>query len=116
MQCALLISHDQDAHAVRVSEKLTARGVEALVLDTAKAPREVGFTINYQSSAPLTLSLRGARLRGDDLIGVWWRRPAGSPALRNAAGMQQYIKAETEVVIRSMYEFLPDANWISAPE
>lgn len=72
----LLVSHEEDEHALAVSLHLANRGVEPVLLDLARLP-ERGLSIHLGAGRPGRFALGAARGVADPAAcaSVWWRRP-----------------------------------------
>ena len=113
----IIVSYGDDGHKNHFLEVANKAGVETLLFDAGGYPtekEEIG--ILYDGANPrLSLSIDGHLIDASEISGVWWRRPRGAKVDGRTA-MEHYIHLEGEVVVRSLRDFLPRANWISDPE
>ena len=75
---ALVVSHDDDAHASRVLELLAAWSVPAYLFDIASLPHEATLTIDDADPTAPRAWLRAGGSGEVELTAataVWWRRP-----------------------------------------
>src|SRR3989338_2683726 len=119
MDIVIVVSYPKDGHATRVIEKLTTAGVLAVLWDISKFPKnsEISYltdTVSYRTTCRLHVGDRS--FIDSEVLGVFWRRPRGIAPDRKPTGLEEYIRLESEVVIRSLVHMLPTANWISSPE
>lgn len=74
----VVISHEEDQHALRVIAELHARGHETYLLDIAKFPSEVTLSVEYEDPAAPSICVTpsdGAEVDLGAASSVWWRRP-----------------------------------------
>ncbi|CDX40080.1 putative RimK domain protein ATP-grasp [Mesorhizobium sp. ORS 3359] len=75
----LIISSPEDVHSLSVAHSLTKMGVDPLIVDSASFPlvSQIVFSPHRRDCWPaFSLSVSGRRVTNDNLVGVWWRRPA----------------------------------------
>ena len=58
MKTILIVSHDQDKHAITILEKLKNRGEDVILLDYAKYPNEWQADISIQKKQTVITRLR----------------------------------------------------------
>lgn len=51
----------------------------------------------------------------NEVDGVWWRRPLGAKLENKPSKMKVYVNSESEVLVRSLSDFVTNSNWISDP-
>jgi glutathione synthase/RimK-type ligase-like ATP-grasp enzyme len=96
----------------------TKKGFHAILFDVSLFPSHYNLSINYNERyATGSIEADDTMIRFEDIKGVWWRRPLGQfkPV---KSPLQSYINTESEIVTRSLYQFLkpPHCNWISLPD
>lgn len=115
----IVVSYGDDSHKNHFLKIAHKAGVETLLFDAGGYPSQTQndqISIEYKDADPqLTLTISGQLLNPNEIGGVWWRRPRGAK-IKNCTAMEQYIRLEGEVVIRSLKDFLPNVNWVSDPE
>lgn len=113
----IVVSYGDDGHKNHFLNTACEAGIEIVLFDAGgypQEPDEIGF--DYCAVEPsLSLVINGNLISDRDVVGVWWRRPRGGKN-GDKNPLAQYIHLEGEVVIRSLKEFLPNANWVSDPE
>lgn len=115
----LIISHPADEHAVAVLERLGGRGADALLLDTARFPRDIRMSIAH---APGGASRAAVVIDGveQDLAAVgavWWRRPLPFELHDELLGTddRSFAHGECYAALRGLWSCL-DAHWLNDPE
>lgn len=118
MDTVLVVSYPKDEHAVCVLRKAKDLGIKAILWDISRFPLQsrISYFIYPQSETKSVLNIRGSELRDGGFKGIFWRRPQGVAPKKKNPGLKEYMRLESEVVIRSLYDFFPDANWLSSPE
>ena len=113
----IVVSYGDDGHKTHFLNAAQAAGVEAVTFDAGGYPNGVDeVSFDYCAAKPrLSLSIDGIAIDAEEVRGVWWRRPRGALGV-NRNLLEQYMRFEGEVVIRSLKEILPHANWVSDPE
>lgn len=112
----LIVSYGDDMHKNHVMSRAEYMGISTLVFDAGSYPNKSDFiTINYDAVGEVTLSLGGHTVCGSEISGIWWRRPRSSD-LHKLTPLQQYMRIEGEVVIRSLQDLIVDTTWVSDPE
>jgi hypothetical protein len=119
MSTILVISHQDDAHAVEVLQRLRQRGAYAVLFDTGRIPRACALTIEHG----LGESWSGSALVGGERVdfaavrAAWWRRPQAlelHPELRGAED-RGFAIGETHAAVTGLWSCL-DASWINPPD
>lgn len=114
----LVISHPGDDHAVAVLARLRQIGAEALMLDTARFPRETRLSIGHSGTAgSIRATIEGAEHDLARTRSVWWRRPlpfvidpeVGRP------NDSAFAYGECSAAISGLWSCL-DARWMNDPE
>ena len=120
MGTAIVVSHSADAHATSVVAKCIKLGYDAVLWDISLYPKGSSVTIKTSSGTTQSktiINIGDRRFAGDDVSGVFWRRPQGAVPEKNPRGMSEYVRQESEVVRRSLIDLLPTrTNWMSHPE
>jgi glutathione synthase/RimK-type ligase-like ATP-grasp enzyme len=114
----LVISHEQDPHAVRVIGHLRASGREVLLLNLAELPDRASLSIAYNGAGrPRIDYVRadGSSHALDRASAVWWRRPQ-VPDLASIADPQVglFTANEWNEAINGLWQLL-DARWMNSP-
>ncbi len=115
----LVVSHTNDSHAVQVLEGLNARGQRALLLDTARFPREVQLDVGHDTggASVARVHLDGRTVDLTETRVVWWRRP--NPFVLHdelAQGeAQEFAWAECHAALMGLWPCL-DAHWVNDPQ
>ena len=115
----LVISQPHDVHALEVVRCLEQRGVEVLIFDSGRLPRETRLTLEYTADCAWS----GAALTDGQVIdltrvrSVWWRRPQPFTLHPEVGGAQDqaFALAETHAAVAGLWPLL-DAHWINDPE
>lgn len=119
MKKIIIVSYGDDGHTKCLLEEAGKNGIEAILFDAGGYPitDKEEISIDYENgiSPKLRMSIGGTTVNGEDVSGIWWRRPRGTKSF-GRSGMDQYMHLEGEVVIRSLKEFLLHINWVSDPE
>ncbi len=118
MKKILIVSYGDDSHKnclVSTAERL---GHESILFDAGGYPNTGDeLSVDLTGTEPaIKMHLSNSPIKPGEIAGVWWRRPRGSKANQNLNGLDQYKHLEGEVLIRSLADLLPNANWISDPE
>lgn len=115
----LVISHADDVHAAEVLARLRGRGVDAVLFDTGRIPRDTALTIEHADGASWrgAAPLDGKPLDLTTVRSVWWRRPQPFSLHAELAGAldQGFALAETHAAVAGLWALL-DARWINDPE
>lgn len=115
MKSIIIVSYKEDQHALFLREKAKKKGLSVVIFDPSLYPINSEISLEYRDDKSLFFNVWGNKyLKQEKTKGIWWRRPNG--LRKNKNPLEQYISSESEVVIRSLFEFLPDVNWISGPE
>lgn len=115
----LVISHTHDAHAADVLARLRQRGLEPVLFDTGRVPRETPLTIEHDPrsgwSAHTRIDGRDVDLRR--VRSVWWRRPQpfGLDAAVGGADDRHFALSETHAAVSGLWTLL-DATWMNDPD
>lgn len=113
----LIISSDDDVHALAVMHELSQMGVPHLLLNTADFPAKASIIIEPGLASPT----RVIRYRGRDIdlaqvTSVWWRRP--QPYQMHAEltdpVADNFAIRELDEAIEGLYLML-DATWLNEP-
>jgi glutathione synthase/RimK-type ligase-like ATP-grasp enzyme len=115
MKNVVIVSHSKDAHAIYVTEKAKSKGVNVILLDTGIYPQNGQISINLFETNCLKIKSCNTSVSSEDINGIWWRRPLGSKSKTELSKIDKYMKSEGEVIIRSLYDFTSNSNWISDP-
>lgn len=117
----LLVSHLVDGHTVRVLEALRRAGADAVLLDTARIPREVALSVAHAPgggpfAAELRLEGRWRRLSEEARV-VWWRRPLPYALHEEVTGPDErgFAFAECEAAMSGLWASL-DVAWMNHPD
>ncbi|MEK7535887.1 MAG: MvdC/MvdD family ATP grasp protein [Patescibacteria group bacterium] len=114
----VVVSYPDDKHATRVMKRAQTLGKEAILWDISEYPKNSDITFTYAggSGKELLIGINGKRLSASQISGIYWRRPRGQKGPKENSRIDEYIRLESEVAIRSLCDFLPQVNWISHPE
>jgi hypothetical protein len=74
---AVIIAPETDLHAQVVATRLREIGGEPILLDSAEFPTRWRLSIELSLATRMVFSLQyeDKRINGEDVAGVWWRRP-----------------------------------------
>jgi hypothetical protein len=115
----LVISHAADVHATEVVSRLSRRGLEPVLFDTGRLPREVGLTIEHGLGERWGANalIDGDRLDLTLVRAVWWRRPQpfGLHPELGGADDRGFAWGETQAAVSGLWSCL-DAHWINPPD
>jgi glutathione synthase/RimK-type ligase-like ATP-grasp enzyme len=114
----LVISHEQDPHAMRVIGHLRASAREVLLLNLAELPDRATLSIAYNGRArPRIEYVRadGSCHALDEVSAVWWRRPQ-APDLASIADphVSLFTANEWNEALNGLWQLL-DARWMNDP-
>ena len=112
----LIISSEQDDHAVVVLEQLQHRNMHAHLLDLSEFPQHLPLSIRYtqQASSSYQASLGSLDLAAVKV--VWWRRPQPfqpHPDITDQAALS-FVYAESHAAVSGLW-LNTDAFWINHP-
>lgn len=118
MSTVLVVSYRGDGHAVQVMKKMDVLGQDAILWDISKFPTKtkISFLLSPDNSPVSCIEIGDRKLEASEVTVVFWRRPRGAASFSRQTKIGQYIKAESEVVIQSLFDYCPRANWLSPPE
>ena len=113
-----IISHDDDVHATRVIERLSAEGRETQLLDIGRFPNHATMAIEYEDPTAPTVSLvpeSGAAVELTNSSAVWWRRPQ-FPDLSGLTDHDAlgFAHGEWHEALNGMYQLLC-CPWMNPP-
>ena len=114
----LLVSTKLDPHVDMIANKLNQRNIPFVRFNTEDFPLRVSTTIgfeNHKSTQELKFPY-GRSINGDEISGVWYRRPAQfkfPPEFTPV--IQLFAEEESRSTIRGLWEIL-DCVWINHPE
>lgn len=115
----LIISHTHDIHAMDVLARLRQRGIEPIVLDTGRIPRETHLAIAHDP-----LSGWGGWVLSDGschdlrlVRSAWWRRPQPFNLAAEVGGPddRHFALSETHAAVSGLWSLL-DATWMNEPD
>ncbi len=114
----LVISHTHDVHAIEVLGHLERRGVDAVLFDTGRIPRETQLAIGHSADGwHATAKVDGRLLDMNSVRAVWWRRP--QPFALHAEIITPedhgFALGETHAAVSGLWSLL-DARWINDPD
>ncbi len=114
----IVISHTNDLHATLVIEKALSMGYQTDLVDLAHYPKSGQISIHIPKTgvAEMEFDINEISVRAEQVAGIWWRRPNGGRKQGNSTPMRDYVASESEIVVRTFRDFIPQANWISDPE
>lgn len=114
----LIVSHLADPHATTVLDHLAKTGTDAVLLDTARFPREIRLNIAHASGQRSTSSLSICGIRHDmsSIRVVWWRRPQPFEVQGDVASSEDrgFAYNECHAAITGLWSSL-DARWVNDP-
>ncbi len=114
----LVVSHLADPHATTVLDQLARAGADAVLLDTARFPREIRLDIGHANGQRSTASLLICGIRHDmeSVRAVWWRRPQPFEVQVDVAGNDDrgFAYGECHAAISGLWSSL-DARWVNDP-
>ncbi|MCH6484698.1 hypothetical protein MMG85_14150 [Pseudoxanthomonas sp. LH2527] len=115
----VVISHPDDAHAMRVIRCLEERGEPVLLLDLAQLPRHATLTVDYRHGPRPQIRYRqadGTVHPLHDASAVWWRRPQ-APDLSEVTDPQTHMFTANEwnEALNGLWQLLQDARWMNEP-
>ncbi|MBD9436720.1 alpha-L-glutamate ligase [Pseudoxanthomonas sp. PXM03] len=115
----VVISHPDDAHAMRVVRCLEERGEPVLLLDLAQLPRRATLTVDYRHGPRPRIRYRtddGQVHRLDQASAVWWRRPQ-APDLSDVSDPQTHLFTANEwnEGLNGLWQLMLDARWMNDP-
>ncbi len=116
MKTILIVSYTGDEHATFVQREAKKSGFKVVVFDSSVYPASSEISFRYDKFSKFFFRLGKKMLNTGEICGVWWRRPNGLKKTKKQDPMDLYINLESEMVIRSVRDFLPKVNWISDPE
>jgi glutathione synthase/RimK-type ligase-like ATP-grasp enzyme len=115
----LIISHTHDVHAMDVLGKLQQRGIDPVLFDTGRIPRETRLAITHD---PANGWGAWAHADGRDIDlasvrSVWWRRPQpfGIDAAIGGGDDRHFVLSETHAAVSGLWSLL-DATWMNEPD
>ena len=115
----LIVSHLADEHTTAVLARLARAGAPAVVLSTARFPREIRLSIRHRNGAPSTLSalIDGVERDLAAVRAVWWRRPQPFELDAHIGGEddRSFALGECHAAISGLWSCL-DAQWMNHPE
>ncbi len=114
----LVISHTHDVHAIEVLGHLERRGVDAVLFDTGRLPRETRLSITHGAEGwHAQTFFDGRHLDMTAVRAVWWRRPQPFAVHAEICGLedQQFALSETHAATSGLWSLL-DARWINDPD
>lgn len=115
----VVISHPDDAHAMRVIRSLEERGESVLLLDLAKLPKQATLTVDYRHGPRPRIRYRrddGRVFPLHEASAVWWRRPQ-APDLSDVTDPQTHMFTANEwnEALNGLWQLLQDARWMNEP-
>ena len=115
----LIISHTHDLHAMDVLAKLRQRGIDPLLFDTGRIPRETQLGIYHDPSSGWA---GWAKIDGIDadlnrVRSAWWRRPQpfSLDCAVGGADDRHFALSETHAAVSGLWSLL-DATWMNEPD
>jgi hypothetical protein len=109
-QTDVIIALEADAHAQVVANRLEALGRRGIILDYALFPSQWKLTVHLSNDAPVryVLEHNGTILNGDDVAGVWWRRPRQyiAPEPVGESHLRQFIVYESREAFEGWLHYL----------
>lgn len=115
----LVVSHTHDAHAMDVLARLRQRGIEPVLFDTGRVPRETRLTIGHD---PATGWAAWAKADGREIDltqvrSAWWRRPQpfDLDVAVGGADDRHFALSETHAAVGGLWSLL-DATWMNEPD
>lgn len=113
----LIISSDDDIHALSVMSELTQMGVPHLLLNTADFPAKASIIVEPGLSQPTrVIQYRGQRIDLGQVTSVWWRRPQPYQMHEELTDpiADHFAIRELDEAIEGLYLML-DATWLNDP-
>jgi glutathione synthase/RimK-type ligase-like ATP-grasp enzyme len=114
----LVVSHEQDPHAMRVIRHLGASGQQVLLFNLTELPDRASLSIEYDAHGHPRIDY--ARSSGPsyplhEVKSVWWRRPQ-APDLSSVTDPQVnlFTANEWHEAINGLWQLL-DARWMNNP-
>jgi hypothetical protein len=106
----MILTATLDAHADRVAEKLTARGVEFIRFNPAQFPSQAELSLSYSAKGKAECCLRvdGELIDVSRLRSIWYRRPE-RPAPHEEITDQvsrDFIEEECETIVQDIWNLL----------
>ena len=115
----LIVSHTHDLHAMDVLARLRQRGIEPLLFDTGRVPRETRLTIGHDPAAGWAAVAKADGLEFDlaQVRSAWWRRPQpfGLDEAVGGADDRHFALSETHAMVGGLWSLL-DATWMNPPD
>lgn len=115
----LIISHTHDIHAIEVLARLRQRGIDPVLFDTGRIPREIPLTITHDtvSGWAAWAMTDGQEVSFDQVRSVWWRRPQPFTLDTAVGGAddRHFVLSETHAAVSGLWSLL-DANWMNDPD
>jgi hypothetical protein len=115
----LVVSHTHDVHAADVVARLWQHGVEPVLFDTGRIPRETLLTIAHDPAAAWSAVARtdGRDIHLDTLRSAWWRRPQpfNLDAGLGGAEDRHFALSESHAAVSGLWSLL-DATWMNPPD
>jgi len=113
----IILSSQEDPHAVRVAEHLNAAGEANEILNLSDFPLKMGIGLSFSADGETQTALRlkdGRRLDFGAAKSIWWRRPQGfdfgtamtDPVNRN------FAQQESDFAFKGMYQ-CSKAMWMN---
>lgn len=115
----LIISHSDDIHAMDVLSRLRQRGLEPLLMDTGRIPRETQLSIGHDPHSGWTAwaTMDGGDVDFRTVRSAWWRRPQPFQLADEIGGAddRHFALSETHAAISGLWSLL-DATWMNEPD
>lgn len=114
----LVVSHPADDHATGVLDALGQAGHPAVLVDTARYPREAALTQRFGggNGSGYALTVDGRRLPLDACRVGWWRRPQPFTLHEGlAADVASFAYTECHEAIAGLWPALA-LKWVNQPE
>jgi len=115
----LIISHTHDMHAMDVLARLRQRGIEPVLLDTGRIPRETRLTIAHEPESGWAAWAKadGGEIDFRQVRSAWWRRPQpfGLDQAVGGADDRHFALSETHAAVGGLWSLL-EATWMNEPD
>lgn len=114
----LVVSHEEDPHAIRVIQRLREGGQPVLLFNLAELPNRATLSIEYGRRGRPRMAYvrdRSAPIALDEVTAVWWRRPQ-APDLSQVTDPHvfQFTANEWNEAISGLWQLL-DVPWMNDP-
>ena len=115
----LIVSHTHDMHAIDVLARLRQRGIEPVLFDTGRIPRETRLTIAHDPASAWAAWAKadGREIDFTQVRSAWWRRPQpfGLDAAVGGPDDRHFALSETHAAVGGLWSLL-DATWMNEPD